>query len=110
MSSSNPSASKQNVAEFVKAFAPYNPLCRFQSASGEAFPAPRGVAKRDGVGSRIKTNFVGAGMRAGAAGARIDIARVTCGFHAIHQLDQRAGRRVFLGCSVQAVVPITIGM
>src|ERR1700723_2025898 len=90
------STSKENVAEFVESFAPYNPLCRFQSTPGEAFPASCGVAQRDSVCGGIEAYFVSARMRAGAAGTRVYIARVSSGLHPIYQLDQRAGRRIFL--------------
>src|ERR1700677_4449203 len=91
------STSKENVAKFVESFAPYNPLCRFQSAPGEAFPAARGVAQRDGIGGGIEAYLVRARMGYGATGGGVDIARVSGGLHPIHQLDQRAGGRIFLG-------------
>src|ERR1700735_2323651 len=94
--SKNPSGSKENVAKLVESFAPDNPLCRFQSAPGEAFPAPCSVSQSDGVGRGIETNLVRARMRAGAAGTGVDITFVAGGLHPIHQLDQRTGRRVFL--------------
>jgi hypothetical protein len=60
------STSKQDVAEFEAAFTPDNPLCRFQSATGESLAATRGVPQRDGVGAGIETDFVRSGMRARA--------------------------------------------
>src|SRR5580704_4725599 len=95
-SSKKASGSKENVAEFVESFAPYNPFCRFQSTPGEAFPAPCGVTQRDGVSGGIEANLMSARMRAGATGTGVNITRVTRSLHPIHKLDERTRRRIFL--------------
>src|ERR1035441_486349 len=68
--------SKLNLAELVEPFFVYNPLRRLQRAPGEAFPAARRVAERDGVGPAIESDFVGAGNCAGAIGSHVDGARI----------------------------------
>jgi hypothetical protein len=68
------STSKQDVAEFVAAFASNNPLCRFQSASGETLAVTGGVSQRDGVGGGIETDFVRSRMTPRAVGAGVDSA------------------------------------
>src|ERR1035437_10382420 len=88
--------SKLNLAKFVKAFFAYNPLSGFQRAPGEAFPAARGVAQRDGVRPAIEANFVSTGNRAGAICAHVDGARIARLLHLFHQLQQGTRWRVFL--------------
>src|SRR4029077_19218661 len=52
-----------------------------QSAARKPFPVPRGMPQRDRVPSRIKTNFMRAGMRPGATRAKADGPCVTCRAH-----------------------------
>ena len=50
----------------MEAFLAYYPFCGLQCAAGKAFAAARAVAQGDGVGRGIETDFVRAGMCAGA--------------------------------------------
>src|ERR1035438_4756188 len=47
-----------------------HPLRRFQRAAREALAAACCVAQRNGVGRRVKPDFMGSGIRAGAVGTR----------------------------------------
>src|SRR5579883_415544 len=91
------SASKEDVAEFVESTAPDNPLCRFQSAPGEAFAAARGVAERDGIGGGVKADLVRARVCARPIGANADGAIESGGFHLLDELDECTRWGVFLG-------------
>src|ERR1039458_5977953 len=73
--------SKLNLAKFVKAFFAYNPLGGFQRAPGEAFPAARRVAERDGVGPAIEADLVNAGNCAGPICTHVDGARIARCLH-----------------------------
>src|ERR1017187_4645234 len=70
-----------DLAELVETLFTNYPLGGFQRAPGEAFAAARGVAERDGVGRAIEADLVGAGYRAGAICAHVDMARIACLFH-----------------------------
>src|ERR1019366_3017857 len=88
---------KYNLGELVKTLLAGDPLSGLQRAARESFAAARRVAQRNGIGGRIKTNLVRAGMRAGPVAAGVDGARVTGLLHFLHQLEQCARRRVLLG-------------
>src|SRR5437879_3446520 len=88
---------EQNLAKFKPALFADHPFGRGERAARKAFSAARGVAQRNGVGRRIETNFVGAGMSAGPVRAYIH-SPVRIGlFHLFHQFQQRSARRVFFG-------------
>src|ERR1017187_4285848 len=76
-----------NLAELVQALLIYNPIGGFQRAPGEAFPAARGVAERDGVRPAIEADLVGARNGAGAIGSYVDMARIARLLHLFHQLQ-----------------------
>src|ERR1039458_1816116 len=83
-----------NLAELVETLLTNNPLGRFQRAPGEAFPAARGVAERDGISPTVEADFVGAWNGAGAIGSHVDGARIACLLHLFHQRseERRAGK------------------
>src|ERR1017187_10236218 len=76
-----------NLAELVQALLIYNPIGGFQRAPGEAFPAARGVAKRDGVRPAVEADFVGAWNGAGATCTHVDMARIARLLRLFHQLQ-----------------------
>src|ERR1019366_5130461 len=88
---------KQYVAKLVKTFLPDHPLRRLQGAARETFSASGGVTQGDGVGGRIKANFVRAGVRAGAVGAYVDGTGEAGPLHLVHQFEEGTRRCVFLG-------------
>ena len=67
---------KQRLAELVHASLAFDPLCCFQRAASEAFPAAGGVSERQRVGLRIEANVVRAGMTPGAVRTDIDVPSV----------------------------------
>src|ERR1017187_4820559 len=77
-----------NLAKFVETLLAYNPIGGFQRAPGEAFPAARGVAERDGVRSTVEADLVSARNSAGAIGRHVDGARIARLLHLFHQLQQ----------------------
>src|SRR5674476_140665 len=78
---------KLNLAKLVETLLAYDPLGGLQRAPGEAFPAARGVAKRDGVGPAIESDLVSTGNGAGTIRSHVDVARIACLLHLFHQLQ-----------------------
>src|ERR1035437_864401 len=76
-----------NLAELVETLLANNPLRRFERAPGEAFPAARGVAERDGIRSAVEADLVSARNGAGAIGRHVDGARIARLLHLFHQLQ-----------------------
>src|SRR5579883_3286288 len=55
---------EQHLAELMTALFSLNPLRGAPGTAGETFPAPRRVAQRDGIGSTVKHDLMGARMHA----------------------------------------------
>src|SRR5664279_3611554 len=81
MRSSSGLCSKVDLGELEHALLPDDPLRRLERAAREPLATPRRVPQRDRVGGGIESDLVRPGLRAGATGRHVDLARIAGGFH-----------------------------
>src|SRR5260370_23056546 len=87
-------AVEQNLAKFKPALFPDHPLGRGKRATGKAFAAAIGMAEGNPIGRAIESNFLRAGMSAGAVRAYVDAPVRIRLFHLFHQFQQGAAWRI----------------
>ena len=76
-----------------------------QRAARVSFPAARGVAERNRICGRIKTDFVRPGVRSGAIRTQRKRTGKARAAHLLGKLFERAGERIFLGRVVNLPAP-----